>query len=543
MALLAVGAAAVVAFVLWRLFSNYIVRSPLDNIPGPPRASFWAGDVLKLLSQQHWEFARELIETYGPVAKLHNFFGAKVLHVYDTKALHSIFVKDQDSYYRGHAQISLSKILLGPGVFATYGAPHRKQRKMLNPVFSTAHMRNLTPLFYDITDKLRIAIETRVKDGPRELDILGWMGRTALELIGQGGLGHSFDPLIAESRDEYTEAVKAMVPAFSTIPWVRVFSPYFKYFGPAWLRRMLVNLVPVPAVHNVKRILDTVHARSVEILNAKRAAIQRGDQEILHMVGEGKDVMSILLKANLMAQDEDKLPDDELLAQMTSFILAGVDTTSNSLSRILHLLAENPDVQEKLRKEIHEAEERYSKVIPYDELSQLPYLDAICRETLRVHAPVNLSARQALTDTVLPLAEPIRGVDGKMMTEIPIPKGTFFFLNLRACNTNKALWGEDALEWKPERWLKPLPRTVEDARIPGIYANLMTFISGGHSCIGFKFSQLEMKVVLSVLISSFKFELSEKPIFWNFAGIAYPALSKESRRPEMHLKVSLARGA
>ena len=50
-----------------------------------------------------------------------------------------------------------------------------------------------------------------MKDGPRELDILGWMGRTALELVGQGGLGHSFDPLIAESRDEYTEAVKAMV--------------------------------------------------------------------------------------------------------------------------------------------------------------------------------------------------------------------------------------------------------------------------------------------------------------------------------------------
>ena len=73
-----------------------------------------------------------------------------------------------------------------------------------------------------------------------------------------------------------------------------------------------------------------------------------------------------------------------LLFLRRSFILAGVDTTSNSLSRILHLLAENPDVQEKLRKEIHEAEERYSKVIPYDELSQLPYLDAICRETLRL---------------------------------------------------------------------------------------------------------------------------------------------------------------
>ena len=63
-------------------------------------------------------------------------------------------------------------------------------------------------------------------------------------------------------------------------------------------------------------------------------------------------------------------------------------------------------------------------------------------------------------------------MDGKVVTELAIPKGTMFMLNLRACNTNKALWGEDAKEWKPERWLEPLPKAVEDARIPGIYANL-----------------------------------------------------------------------
>ena len=59
-----------------------------------------------------------------------------------------------------------------------------------------------------------------------------------------------------------------------------------------------------------------------------------------------------------------------------------------------------------------------------------------------------------------------------MMTEIPIVKGTVVLSNIPACNTNKAVWGEDALEWKPERWLQPLPQSVEEAHIPGIYANL-----------------------------------------------------------------------
>lgn len=59
--------------------------------------------------------------------------------------------------------------------------------------------------------QLRVAIENRVRDGTKEIDVLSWMGRTALELVGQGGLGHSFDPLVSDTKDEYTDAVKAFV--------------------------------------------------------------------------------------------------------------------------------------------------------------------------------------------------------------------------------------------------------------------------------------------------------------------------------------------
>ena len=73
---------------------------------------------------------------------------------------------------------------------------------------------------------------------------------------------------------------------------------------------------------------------------------------------------------------------------------------------------------------------------------------------------------------MLPLAEPLVGADGAPVREIAVPRGTPLIIAIRACNRNRALWGADALEWKPERWLKPLPRAVEDANIPGIYANL-----------------------------------------------------------------------
>ncbi len=90
-----------------------------------------------------------------------------------------------------------------------------------------------------------------------------------------------------------------------------------------------------------------------------------------------------------------------------------------------------------------------------------------------------------------------------MMSEIFVPRGTHLVPNLRACNHNKALWGDDALEWKPERWMGELPRELLEARVPGVYSHLyeirsfiaagrkltsdpnfrMTFSAGGRSCM------------------------------------------------------------
>ena len=83
------------------------------------------------------------------------------------------------------------------------------------------------------------------------------------------------------------------------------------------------------------------------------------------------------------------------------------------------------------------------------------------------------STRQDIT---LPLLFPVKSADGKTeIKEIPLKRNTGVVVSLMNVNRCKAIWGEDAEEWKPERWLQPLPRAVEDARVPGIYANLYVF--------------------------------------------------------------------
>ncbi|KAF8962738.1 cytochrome P450 [Flammula alnicola] len=531
------------SWVLWRIFRQSFAKSALDNIPGPSPKSLWKGAFPQVFNVNAWDFHREMAEKYGSVIKIKALFGENQLYVFDPKAMHHIIVKDQYIYEETSSFIEGNKVMLGPGLLGTLGEQHRKQRKMLNPVFSIAHMREMLPTFYTVTRKLQDAFAARVASGPQEIEVLSWMTRTALELIGQSGLGYSFDPLTDDSVPHpYSVSAKLLVPVSFRMLFPRTYllSTLVKIGTPKF-RRFLVNVVPWKSLHELRDIVDVLHATSVEIYESKKKALREGDEAVARQIGQGKDILSILMRANMAASDEDTLTEAELLGQMSSLTFAAMDTTSSALSRILFLLSTHQDVQDKLRQEIREAKEHYGSDLPHDQLVSLPYLDAVCRETLRLYAPVSVVSRTTRQDIVLPLSKPITGINGQEIHEIPIPNNTNVIVGIMAANRNPEIWGPDSYEWKPERWLKPLPETVPSAHLPGVYSHLMTFLGGGRACIGFKFSQLEMKVVLLLLIDAFRFSPSDKEIFWKMSGIAVPTLAKSGKlHPELPLIVERA---
>ena len=87
----------------------------------------------------------------------------------------------------------------------------------------------------------------------------------------------------------------------------------------------------------------------------------------------------------MASEESQRLSEEELLGQMGVLTFAAMDTTSNALSMILCLLSQHQDVQQKLREEIMEASN--GEDLDYDDLVSLPYLDAVCRETLRLYVP------------------------------------------------------------------------------------------------------------------------------------------------------------
>jgi len=117
---------------------------------------------------------------------------------------------------------------------------------------------------------------------------------------------------------------------------------------------------------------------------------------------------------------------------------------------------------------------------------------------------VHGTIRVATQDDIIPLSEPIVLRDGTTTNEINIRKGSYIQIPIEGLNTYKEIWGHDAQEFNPDRWIKcPLP-----SRHPGL-ANLMTFSFGGHSCPGYKFSILETKFFIATLLPHFVFEPAE----------------------------------
>ncbi|KAI5121362.1 hypothetical protein M0805_000670 [Coniferiporia weirii] len=526
------------SYLLWRFF---IAKSPLAKIPGPPRDSWWKGNFHKVFNRNGWQFHHDLVEKYGSVVKLFMLFGDEQLYVTDPLALHHIVVKEQYTYEETSMFIASNVLIFGGGLLSTLGEHHRKQRKMLNPVFSLKHMRDLMPIFYPIVYELRDVIARQVRGGVKEIDFKKWLSRAALEIIGQGGLGYSFNALDDTKTGTYSDAIKNLSQTNFKLILYRQFLPWLVNIGTPAFRKKALGYIPFDLVKEMVKIVDTMDDQSKQIFMEKKKALEDGDETVQRQVGNGKDIMSILLRANLAAKQEERLPERELLGQMSTFILAGHDTTTKAVCRILHQLVLNPDVQSRLREEVKAARKEHGD-LDYDTLMGLPYVDAVCRETLRVFPPVSMLSRTTRKDVVLPLLWPIKSADGKSeIKEIPLKKNTNVIISVIGTNRNKVIWGEDAGEWKPERWLKPLPESVGKARLPGVYASMMTFLGGGRACIGFKFAEMEMKLILSILLDIFVFNPGPD-IVWSMGGLASPFVgSLESKQSQLPLKVTFVK--
>lgn len=228
-----------------------------------------------------------------------------------------------------------------------------------------------------------------------------------------------------------------------------------------------------------QRTIDASLSRTMEMGRALIAQKREELSGVNKSTETGKDLLSIIVKANMAPDlaEHQRMSDEEIIYQISTFLIGGSETTSNALSWLLWHLAQHQGVQQRLREDLSTISSAQPSL---EELDKIPLLENCIREALRLESPSPEFLREATEDAVLPLAEPVVLSNGSSITSIPVPKGCWIIQSLLEVHRDKEIWGEDADVFNPDRYERPdCPSTT----VPGTYGNLLAFNGGARNCM------------------------------------------------------------
>ncbi|KAI0360867.1 cytochrome P450 [Trametes cingulata] len=523
---------AVAVFAIWRLyqFFKFVYRTPLRIWPGPPVPNPIYGNLKQITAVENMRLPDMWFEQYGKIFVDREFFMRPRLWTLDPRALHHVLTHIDD-YPRPMENRQALLSILGKGLLFVQGDEHKQQRRILNPAFGPAQIRDLTEIFIQKSNDLRSIWVAAAKSGSAVINVNRDLSRLTLDIIGLAGFGYDFKALDPEGKpNELSIAFRKLFLNSPNIGSVKIF---LRSYFP------ILKLIRSKRAETVKEASAVIKRVGLQLVQERKAAILREAEE-KHLDAlerkdlQGRDLLTLLIRAN-MAKDvpeSQRLSDADVLGQIPTFLLAGHETTSTTGTWALYALSKNPAIQRKLREELLSLD---TETPSMDELMALPYLDAVVRETLRMYTPVVMLIREAQKDDVLPLSEPVADRFGRMQSEIRIAKGNRVALPILAMHRSKEIWGDDVLEFKPERWQSP-PEAI--ASMPGVWGHLLSFIGGPRACIGYRFSLVELKAILFTLVRAFEFELGvpDEDIFIKTGGVQRPSLRSQ---PEQGFQLPL----
>ncbi|KAJ7458475.1 cytochrome P450 [Mycena latifolia] len=461
------------------------LTSTVRLLPGPKSTHWFYGNLKELVADEDGGLEERWGEQYGRTMKFHRLFGQSQLHTTDTRAIHH-FLSNSHIYEKSEAsRLTLGRIV-GPGILVVEGDVHKQQRKIMNPAFGAPQVRELTSIFVDTSIQLRDiwAAQAATNGGVARVEVLSWLSKATLDIIGLAGFNYRINALGAAkdaAPDELAAAFEAVFSAETGVSLFRIIQFRFRILRHISTRQdRLARAAQATMVRIGGRLLE----------QSKRKSAESGT------FGAGptraRDLLSLLVRANTSKDlpESQRLSDEDVVAQVPTFLVAGHETTSTAVTWALFALTQNTAAQTRLREELLN-------------LNALPYLDCVVKETLRVHAPVTGTSRIAVRDDVVPLGTPVTDSDGTVHESLRILKGQQVRIPILALNRDAAIWGPDAMEFVPERWEKSVANSI-----PGVWGHMLTFLGGPRSCIGFRFALVEMKALLFTLVRTLEFELA-----------------------------------
>ncbi|PCH41671.1 cytochrome P450 [Wolfiporia cocos MD-104 SS10] len=518
------GLSAVLASLFF-VFASFWFCSQ-DKIRGPPSPSFLYGHSIEItreddVGQYHVEWMNE----FGWAWRLRECLGKDNLWFADPRAIQHIFNKSGPNYARRTESKYISRQLMGESILCADGYQHSRMRRIMEPAFGTAQLRSFTALFRDSARKLskkwREQLDTADSETDSIINISRWFSRASLDVIGEAAFEYDCGAL-DDGESELVRAYRNMLRDSIMYPSriMLVFRSTWQYL-PDFLLRLIISYLPTREYRRIHKSLGMINSLSRRLIDEKSQLLL--DSRDL----KRRDIMSLLVKANNSENPKTRLTDEEMVAQVATFLLAGHETSANALTWLLWELAKNPICQHRLREEIAavraDIHARGGSDFTAADLESMLYLNATIKEGLRLHPLVYLLVRTAQADDVIPLSRPVMTSSGRSISEIHVQKGQNVSVSVWAYQRLPEIWGDDANQFNPDRFL----RLDKERQINlGTYANLMAFGGGRKACLGWRFAVFEIQTFLVEIIENFKFAIpADKPDIQRVpAGVMIPMI-------------------
>ncbi|KAH8802559.1 cytochrome P450 [Xylogone sp. PMI_703] len=429
----------------------------LASVPGPVLAGFT--DIWRFRAQNSPGYSAKLVQLHRKHGKLVRI-GPNHISISDPNAVPIVYstspVWTKASSYNAASPVSRGRAV--PSIIAMSETKHTAVRRSVGSAFTTNSL-----LEYESSLEKSAELLLKALDENPTADISLWLQLFTMDMLMR--IAFTESPEFMQKGGDVDGVIAAVVARFDH--W------------NAWAA------MPGADAFNRGRLMSKLKKQGDSPLAKVSLAKLRARTNSQNQP-QKKDLLQKFLDGQ--AKQPDLISQDEVLGMIMSTIGAGADTTASTLTYTFYLLCKHPIVRERLQKELHDThrEGTLSNPPKWNEVYKHPYLEAVLKESMR-YFPV---AAWGL-DRVVPKG-------GATISNKFIPGGTVVGCQIDAIQRDQEVYGDDALEFRPERWLE-----ASEEQRRRMDRAFIAFSAGKRICMGLHIAWLELKKVVPLILMNY----------------------------------------
>ncbi|KAG0231979.1 hypothetical protein BGW41_001997 [Actinomortierella wolfii] len=444
---------------------------------------------------------------FGPVATLTVPILGRFIFVNTPEHLQYILKDNFENYIKGDATRKRFLDLLGHGIFVVNGTQWKIHRKTASNIFTTRLYRDLVQGAFKATAADLADVMDRSAQRGTPIDLQNEFLKLTLDAFGRLTFGLDFQAIKTEGHNEFGDAYDYMTNHIES-----------RGTNPFWDIQEFLSPKKRREIRNAIATIDRYAMKAIAARRAEKA--EEGE-------ARPRDLLDHFI--NYKYEDGSMLTDVELRDVFVNFMIAGRDTTAQTLSWMFYMLMIHPEVLAKLREEIEIFfPDGSSDNFKYETFAhEMPYAKAVFHETVRLYPAVPKNSKTVVADDVLPCGTVVH-------------KGDIVAFSNYCMARDTDIWGPDAEVYRPERWLDtgsgfdPKEALRANKSPFGKFKNESTFKfanfnAGPRICLGQTFATLEAMVTAVYLLQRFDFKMAPNQP----APVPKPSVTMPMRDPFM----------